>query len=68
MTWTKPYCGVMHLGEIGDRRRATIFTVGDNTWFELHLWYAGCGFNPIQQHLDTLEEAKSEGERWIKEG
>lgn len=61
--WSKPYCGVSHLGEIADLRWATI-TQWDS-FVELTRWLKGS--RPIESTFDTLAEAKAAGEGWVAE-
>lgn len=64
--WTKPYYGITYLGELADRRRCTVIE-NCKGFVELHKWYEGCAFHPIEEIYESVELAKAEGERWINE-
>lgn len=68
--WTKPFHSVQHFGH-EDRaanhgRWATVTNWGE--WAELDGWYQGCAFSPYTARLDTIEEARAAGERWVRHG
>lgn len=65
-SWSEPNCGVTHLGQVGDLRRASIQEYG--SFATLLKWFKGCGFNPLTQDFDTVDEAKRAGDAWIKNG
>ena len=62
--WTKPYHGVQHSGDFGSRNYWA--TVCDYEGFaELHCYFPGCGFKPIQSTHDTAEQARAAGDAWL---
>lgn len=62
-TWTKPYYGVQHLGEMSDLRRASVNDYG--TFAEALLFTRGIGC--IEQTYSTAAEARAAGEAWVTE-
>jgi len=65
--WTRPYCGVTHLGKINDHRWVTVIEVTE-TFSQLTKWSKGCGFSPKHEDYDSVEAAKAAGEKWVREG
>jgi hypothetical protein len=69
--WTNEYCRVQHFGyktrtcSTGGRW-ATVTNWGE--WAELDGWYQGCGFTPYTARLNTIEEARAAGEKWVARG
>jgi hypothetical protein len=62
--WTRPYCGVSHLGDLRDLRRATVATYGDMT--TLTLWCRAT--KPTQRYFhgaNSLKMAQGAGEDWV---
>ncbi len=66
MNWTKPYCGITHLGDLKDTRRASVADLG--TCVEVTYWLRGCGYSHAQSVFPDVEAAKRAGERWIETG
>jgi hypothetical protein len=64
--WSNPYCGISHLGGLGDMRRASIATYDEFTI--LQRVTKGCGFSTVDTLFTTVEEAKSAGEEWVRTG
>jgi hypothetical protein len=62
--WTAPYFGVQHLNMHGKKSRVSVCDYG--TFAEVHLWFPGCGFSPINRHHDSAELARADGEKWIE--
>lgn len=62
-TWTKPYCGVSHLTPAGKKSRVSVCDYG--SFAELHCWFPGCGFSPIESQQGSAEEARVAGEQWL---
>lgn len=61
--WTKPYCGVTHLGELGDLVRVTVEDHGSfATLFKFRRGIAGAE----QGDFKTVDEAKRAGEAWLR--
>ena len=67
MKWSKEYCGVSHLGDLSDGRRATICRMGQGVNL-VKLWFRGCGFSPHEVTCKSLESAKALAENWILKG
>lgn len=66
-SWTKPYCGVQHLGKLDCESgyRATITQYKKFTL--LHKWYPDCGFHPIEETFDAVQEARVAAEKYVTE-
>ena len=60
--WTRPYCGITHLGGLRDERRVTVDDCGD--FALLSRYVRGHGRLSQTTHA-SVEEAKQVGERWI---
>lgn len=68
LTWTKPHCGVQHLGKLGDMRWATVSTY-ESGFAVLTAWSRGTPITQVPEiQLDSTEEAQRAGERWVREG
>ncbi len=65
MNWTKPYCGVTHLGNNLRGYRLTVSDYG--TFATLTRWYPGCAFHPLSSDHNTVKAAKETEEAWLKE-
>ncbi len=63
MNWTKPYCDVTHLGNIGDEYWATV--TDWTTFATLTRWYPGCQFHPLTSTHNTVDEARQYAEDWL---
>lgn len=61
--WSKPYYGLSHLGELSDRRRASVQEHGDGS-ATLTMWVRGGGFCPAEEPYATVAAAKEAGEQW----
>lgn len=65
--WSKPYCGVQHLGQPGHSYGLYWVTIEDWESFAiLKKWFPGCGFNAEEQTFNSLEETIKEGEKYIR--
>lgn len=63
--WTKSYHGITHYGKFGSKQySATVEVNGD--FIILRKRYPGCGFNPIEESFDSVDEAKEVGEAWVQ--
>lgn len=63
MTWTKPYYGIQHLGELTDWRRASLTAY--TSFVELHLFSRGV-YEPLRISCDTLTKAYEYGKNWVE--
>lgn len=63
-TWTEPNYGLSHIGNT-DKYWATVMDYG--SFVELHKWFPGCGFSPLEETFKTLEAAKLAGEAWVQQ-
>lgn len=64
--WTRPYCGVTHLGEKAGPSSWWVTVTDRGSFAELSCWFPGCGFSPLKSTHDTVEQAKTAGEKWLK--
>lgn len=62
--WTKPYYGVMHLGQMADKRWASVIDRGAFA----ELFKSGMGITDTEATYDTVEQAKAAGEAWVATG
>lgn len=65
LSWSKPFYGVQHLGNLGDAYRVSVEDWG--TFAVLTMWTRGDGFRAPQRQFDTAEEARQSGERWLRD-
>lgn len=62
-TWTKPYCGIEHYGELGDLRWATV-TAGHGFATLQKNAHAMHAPSMPEEYFPTVEIAKAHGEAW----
>lgn len=63
--WTQAYYGTQHTKKNKTGRWCTV--TEHKQWAELLRWYPGCGTRPHESRHDTVEEARSAGEKWLLE-
>jgi len=66
--WSKPFYGLQHYGNTMDVRRCSVQE--GNGFVLLHLWRRVDGGTAAfeERKAKTVEDAKAEGEAWVKEG
>jgi len=63
--WTREYCGVTHLGELGQDLRFSAVRLGKERVL-LEEWFPGCGLCPKEKVYPSMEEAKKVAERRMR--
>lgn len=64
-TWSTPYYGVSHFHPVNKNDLRWLSVNEYSTFTILKMWYAGCGFSPMERQFDTASEARTYGEEWL---
>lgn len=70
-TWTRPYLGILHLNGLKKGFRVTINTLGTGRrfpeYFIVKVIFPGSFSSHSELTVDTIEQAKAQGELWANE-
>lgn len=64
--WSKGFYGVSHYGKASVKNYWSTINVYDD-FVILLKWFPGCGFSPIEEMYQTIEDAKCFGEKWVND-